>query len=404
MKNKIYLKKSIWCSCAVILVMAIVMTLSFMLFQKKLEQTENEKVANILNLVNKEYPKVQQYDIAKIMKKASKGNTGNILSKYGYEVDSSFWIKEEKTITMVFLVWMLGAVIITSLCIELIFLIYNKKKDMEINDITKLIEAINHKNYSLEIDSLSEDELSILKNEIYKTTIFLKENAENSVRDKENLKKSLQDISHQLKTPLTSILINLENVMKDDEMKPEVRFGFLRQIRRDTESMNFMIQTLLKLSKFETNTITFNQNNVKLVEIIDEAIDNVAVLSDLRSVAIEKKINEDIDLYCDRTWMCEALKNILKNAVEHSPGGSSVEISVSKNKLYTEISIADHGIGISKKDISHIFERFYKDQDASSDSVGIGLALSRDIIESQNGKIRVQSEPRCGTTFFVQIF
>jgi len=371
---------------------------------EKIEHTENEKIANILTLVNKEYPKVKQYDIAKIMKKASKGNTDNILSKYGYEVDSSFWIKEEKTITTVFLGWMLGAVIITALCIELIFLMYNKKKDSEINDITKLIEAINNKNYSLEIDSLSEDELSILKNEIYKTTIFLKENADNSARDKESLKKSLQDISHQLKTPLTSILINLDNVMKDSDMEPEVRFGFLRQIRRDTESMNFMIQTLLKLSKFETNTITFNQNNVKLVEIIDEAIDNVAALSDLRDVDIEKKIKGDIDLYCDRTWMCEALKNILKNAVEHSPEGSSVEISVSKNKLYTEISIADHGTGISEKDISHIFERFYKDQDATSDSIGIGLALSRDIIESQNGKIRVQSEPGRGTTFFIQIF
>lgn len=384
--------------------MAIVMTLSFMIFQKKIEHTENEKIANILTLVNKEYPKVKQYDIAKIMKKASKGNTDNILSKYGYEVDSSFWIKEEKTITTVFLGWMLGAVIITALCIELIFLMYNKKKDSEINDITKLIEAINNKNYSLEIDSLSEDELSILKNEIYKTTIFLKENADNSARDKESLKKSLQDISHQLKTPLTSILINLDNVMKDSDMEPEVRFGFLRQIRRDTESMNFMIQTLLKLSKFETNTITFNQNNVKLVEIIDEAIDNVAALSDLRDVDIEKKIKGDIDLYCDRTWMCEALKNILKNAVEHSPEGSSVDISVSKNKLYTEISIADHGTGISEKDISHIFERFYKDQDATNDSIGIGLALSRDIIESQNGKIRVQSEPGRGTTFFIQIF
>lgn len=371
---------------------------------EKIEHTENEKIANILTLVNKEYPKVKQYDIAKIMKKASKGNTDNILSKYGYEVDSSFWIKEEKTITTVFLGWMLGAVIITALCIELIFLMYNKKKDSEINDITKLIEAINNKNYSLEIDSLSEDELSILKNEIYKTTIFLKENADNSARDKESLKKSLQDISHQLKTPLTSILINLDNVMKDSDMEPEVRFGFLRQIRRDTESMNFMIQTLLKLSKFETNTITFNQNNVKLVEIIDEAIDNVAALSDLRDVDIEKKIKGDIDLYCDRTWMCEALKNILKNAVEHSPEGSSVEISVSKNKLYTEISIADHGTGISEKDISHIFERFYKDQDATNDSIGIGLALSRDIIESQNGKIRVQSEPGRGTTFFIQIF
>jgi len=102
--------------------------------------------------------------------------------------------------------------------------------------------------------------------------------------------------------------------------------------------------------------------------------------------------------------MCEALKNILKNAVEHSPEGSSVDISVSKNKLYTEISIADHGTGISEKDISHIFERFYKDQDATNDSIGIGLALSRDIIESQNGKIRVQSEPGRGTTFFIQIF
>jgi signal transduction histidine kinase len=411
------------------MIMAVIMIVSFTIFQRKMEQTENENIARIMALVNKEYPDVEPGDMARMLKKAyaektsdnafvkisgnaSEKNSGktsiksedNILEKYGYEVDSSYWIKEEKTITAIFFGCMLGVVLVTAFSIQGIFLMYNKKKDREISDITRLIEAINNKNYSLEIDSLSEDELSILKNEIYKTTVFLKENADNSMRDKESLKKSLQDISHQLKTPLTSILINLDNVMKDPDMEPEVRLRFLRQIRRDTESMNFMIQTLLKLSKFETNTITFNKNNVKLAEVLDDAIDNVAVLSDLRNVDIQKNIKGDIELYCDRSWMCEALKNIVKNAVEHSPEGSSVLISASKNKLYTEISVMDHGTGISEKDISHIFERFYKDQDASNDSIGIGLALSRDIIESQNGKIRVQSEPGSGTTFFIQIF
>lgn len=429
MKNKVYLKKSIWYSCIVLMIMAVIMIVSFTIFQRKMEQTENENIARIMALVNKEYPDVEPGDMARMLKKAyaektsdnafvkifgnaSEKNSGktsiksedNILEKYGYEVDSSYWIKEEKTITAIFFGCMLGVVLVTAFFIQGIFLMYNKKKDREISDITRLIEAINNKNYSLEIDSLSEDELSILKNEIYKTTVFLKENADNSMRDKESLKKSLQDISHQLKTPLTSILINLDNVMKDPDMEPEVRLRFLRQIRRDTESMNFMIQTLLKLSKFETNTITFNKNNVKLAEVLDDAIDNVAVLSDLRNVDIQKNIKGDIELYCDRSWMCEALKNIVKNAVEHSPEGSSVLISASKNKLYTEISVMDHGTGISEKDISHIFERFYKDQDASNDSIGIGLALSRDIIESQNGKIRVQSEPGSGTTFFIQIF
>ena len=429
MKNKVYLKKSIWYSCIVLMIMAVIMIVSFTIFQRKMEQTENENIARIMALVNKEYPDVEPGDMARMLKKAyaektsdnafvkifgnaSEKNSGktsiksedNILEKYGYEVDSSYWIKEEKTITAIFFGCMLGVVLVTAFSIQGIFLMYNKKKDREISDITRLIEAINNKNYSLEIDSLSEDELSILKNEIYKTTVFLKENADNSMRDKESLKKSLQDISHQLKTPLTSILINLDNVMKDPDMEPEVRLRFLRQIRRDTESMNFMIQTLLKLSKFETNTITFNKNNVKLAEVLDDAIDNVAVLSDLRNVDIQKNIKGDIELYCDRSWMCEALKNIVKNAVEHSPEGSSVLISASKNKLYTEISVMDHGTGISEKDISHIFERFYKDQDASNDSIGIGLALSRDIIESQNGKIRVQSEPGSGTTFFIQIF
>lgn len=197
----------------------------------------------------------------------------------------------------------------------LIFLYSHLESDKEINKIIKCIEEINRKNYELDLDELSEDKLSILKQEIYKTTIMLKENAENSKIDKMNLKNSLQDISHQLKTPLTSINILLDNIIDDPQMDMETRNRFIIRIKREITSITFLVQSILKLSKFETNTISFIKESVSIKRMIDEVIDNVSNLSDLKNVDIEVYNNCHNEIECDFRWQVEALTNILKNAV-----------------------------------------------------------------------------------------
>ena len=190
---------------------------------------------------------------------------------------------------------------------------------------------------------MSEDELSILKNEIYKTTIMLKESAENSNKDKMNLKKSLEDISHQLKTPLTSILVMLDNIIEDPDMDINVRNDFVRDIKRNVVNINFLVQALLKLSKFDANTVHFIKKEYNLRSIVDESIKNVSTLCDLRNINIELNIKNDSKFMCDSKWQIEAITNILKNAVDHSKNNSTVTINLSNNNVYSMIEIIDKG-------------------------------------------------------------
>ena len=285
----------------------------------------------------------------------------------------------------------------------LIFLYFNKKKDKEINKITKCIEEINRRNYKLEIDDISEDELSILKNEIYKTTIMLKEAAENSNKEKLELKDSLSDISHQLKTPLTSILIILDNLIDDPEMDKDIREDFIKDIKREINGINFLVQSILKLSKLDTNTINFIEDEIELNKIVIEAIKNVSMLSDLRNVNVNLKIKSNSVIKCDFKWQVEAISNILKNCIEHSNENSDVIVIIEDNKVYSKIIIKDNGGGIAKEDLPHIFERFYKGKNATSDSIGIGLSLAKTIIEKDNGTISVQSSDK-GSIFEIKYF
>ena len=285
----------------------------------------------------------------------------------------------------------------------IVFIRYNHKKENDIKEIIKCIEQINKKNYELQIDSMSEDELSILKNEIYKTTIMLKESAENSNKDKMNLKKSLEDISHQLKTPLTSILVMLDNIIEDPDMDINVRNDFVRDIKRNVVNIIFLVQALLKLSKFDANTVHFIKKEYNLKNIVDESIKNVSTLCDLRNINIELNIKNDSKIICDSKWQIEAITNILKNSIDHSKDNQKVIINVENNNVYSTVEIKDFGDGISKKDISHIFERFYKGENATSDSIGIGLALAKTIIEEDNGNISVESNKN-GTKFTIKYF
>lgn len=407
MKNKVNLKK---CLIALVLVAACAVVANLLLQAWEYQQyvkNYNMAVARILNEVKEQYPEISDAKLMELLiheKEALDGEVDmSLLEKFGVEPQKDSAISRNQEYFTKFLIANILFVLIVAVILIGIFLRYNYKKDKELECITRYIEEINKRNYKLEIDDMSEDELSILKNEIYKTTVMLQETAELSQKGKENLKNSLSDISHQLKTPLTSILIMLDNLLEDDNMPENIRRDFLKNIKRECVNINFLVQSLLKLSKFDADTIIFYREEVLAKDIVTDAISNVEMLCDLKDITIELSCKEQDALKCDKRWQIEAITNILKNCVEHSKEGDKVVVTTQGNHVYTAISIRDYGPGIDVEDQKHIFERFYKGKNAASDSVGIGLALAKTIIESDNGRITVESNTT-GTEFLIKYF
>jgi len=401
MKNKIELKKAIIIFLCIISLAAITFGLIYTYQYEQYTINFNNKIALIMNKVTEKYPDIKTSELIEIIN--SEGSVDKeVLNYYGIDLEQDSIVIENDTRYNKFLILNITFILLLSLIILILFLKYNKKKDKTISKITKYIEQINNKNYKLDIDDNNEDELSILKNEIYKVTIMLKEVAENSKQDKVNLKNSLSDISHQLKTPLTSITILIDNIIENPEMDNETRLEFARDIKREITNINFLVQSLLKLSKLDANSVNFINEDVRLEDIIQESIKNVSVLCDLKGVNINIKGDSNSRLYCDLSWQVEAITNILKNAIEHSKDKGTIDICYEQNKIYSKIEIKDNGVGIHEEDLPHIFERFYKGKNSSSESVGIGLALAKTIIENNKGYISVESELGKGTKFIIK--
>ena len=402
MKNKIELKKYIISTLIVFICLFILFLFLNIYEYKTYTKNFNNKISAIINVIKKDYPKITDKEIIKILNNDTL-KTNDFFNKYGIDVNNkSILIKNDRDYHK-FLAINLSFLTITVVILLIIYIRYNYKKEKDIKDIIKCIEQINKKNYEIQIDSISEDELSILKNEIYKTTIMLKEAAENSSKDKLNLKKSLEDISHQLKTPLTSILVMLDNIIEDSNMEEKIRNDFIVDIKRNVLNINFLVQSLLKLSKFDANAIHFVKQENDLKTIIEESIKNVSTLCDLRNINIKLNIKENSKIICDDKWQIEALTNIIKNAIEHSKNNSNIIINIENNNVYSMIEVIDFGEGIAKKDIKHIFERFYKCKNTKTDSIGIGLALAKTIIEEDKGTISVESN-KLETKFIVKYY
>lgn len=402
MKNKIELKKYIISTLIVFICLFILFLFLNIYEYKTYTKNFNNKISAIINVIKKDYPKITDKEIIKILNNDTL-KTNDFFNKYGIDVNNkSILIKNDRDYHK-FLAINLSFLTITVVILLIIYIRYNYKKEKDIKDIIKCIEQINKKNYEIQIDSISEDELSILKNEIYKTTIMLKEAAENSSKDKLNLKKSLEDISHQLKTPLTSILVMLDNIIEDSNMEEKIRNDFIVDIKRNVLNINFLVQSLLKLSKFDANAIHFVKQENDLKTIVEESIKNVSTLCDLRNINIKLNIKENSKIICDDKWQIEALTNIIKNAIEHSKNNSNIIINIENNNVYSMIEVIDFGEGIAKKDIKHIFERFYRGKNTKTDSIGIGLALAKTIIEEDKGTISVESN-KLETKFIVKYY
>ena len=402
MKNKIELKKYIISTLIVFICLFILFLFLNIYEYKTYTKNFNNKISAIINVIKKDYPKITDKEIIEIINNDTL-KTNDFFNKYGIDVNNkSILIKNNRDYHK-FLAINLSFLTITVVILLIIYIRYNYKKEKDIKDIIRCIEQINKKNYEIQIDSISEDELSILKNEIYKTTIMLKEAAENSSKDKLNLKKSLEDISHQLKTPLTSILVMLDNIIEDSNMEEKIRNDFIVDIKRNVLNINFLVQSLLKLSKFDANTVHFVKQENDLKTIIEESIKNVSTLCDLRNINIKLNIKENSKIICDDKWQIEALTNIIKNAIEHSKNNSNIIINIENNNVYSMIEVIDFGEGIAKKDIKHIFERFYRCKNTKTDSIGIGLALAKTIIEEDKGTISVESN-KLETKFIIKYY
>lgn len=360
----------------------------------------NNKINSIISEVIKKYPEVNESDLIEII---NSENEIDILSKYGINDKSSSVIENDRLFKKYLIIDLsiLFAIIIT---LYVYFVINKSKRTKKINKIIELISKINKRNFDIDIEDYTEDELSILKQEVYKTSLMLRSEADNSLKDKLNLKDSLSDISHQLKTPLTSITIMIDNILDNEEMDTKTKRKFLISIKREIININFLVQNLLKLSKFDANVIKFDNEEVLIKDIIDEAIKKVSALSELKGVSIKVSGDKGSTIKCDFMWEVEALSNIIKNSIEHIEGEGFVEVNYTKNKVYSRILIRDNGVGINEDDLPYIFDRFYKGKNSSKDSVGIGLALSKSIIEKDNGSISVKSTPKIGTIFTIKYF
>ena len=368
---------------------------------KQYNTNENIIISHIINNVKEEYPNISEEEIIKSLNSQDL-NKQDILTKYGIELEDNAISVANQNITKQIIISNLITLLIFSIIIIFIIKIYQYHKARSINQLLNYLKEINNKNYTLYIDTNKEDELSLLKNELYKTAITLNEKERLSKKDKELLKDSLSDISHQIKTPLTSINLMLDNLIENDNLTPKEKENLLLSIRHKISNITFLIQSLLTLSRFDANAITYKNENVKVRKLIDEVVSNVDAICDLKNIKINIDGSKSATVNCDCKWQVEALTNILKNCLEHSNENSEIDISYLTNDLFTKIVITDHGTGMNEKDLKNIFKRFYKGENSNKDSIGIGLSLAKTIIEKNNGYITVESELNKGTTFTIK--
>lgn len=282
-----------------------------------------------------------------------------------------------------------------------VFIIYTKQRYDKLAELNNYLSLVCSGDFSMNIADNAEGELSILKNNLYKVITMLKSSNEAIENDKVYLVDSLQDISHQLKTPLTSIMV-ITDLLKNEEEKSE-RDTFVDIIENQCEKMKWLILTLLKLSKLDAGTAEFNNSELSAVSIIDESLKPFLLTLDLKNITVKRNI-KDFTFIGDRNWSIEAIENIIKNCIEHTAENGELEISADTTTLYNQIVIKDNGCGIAREDLPHIFERFYHGKNASADSVGIGLALSKSILQSQKASITVESEEGKGTQFDIRFY
>jgi signal transduction histidine kinase len=245
---------------------------------------------------------------------------------------------------------------------------------------------------------LRDDLFGQLRDDIYKTILILRESREKALADRALLKRNIEDITHQIKTPLTTIQLMLDLIQQDDANQAE----YIARLDGEIDRLNRLTSSLLKLSSLDAGAITFRSECFGAESMIYEAIQPIEGLIQQKQVTL-RLTGRDFEIKGDRSWLMEAVLNLAKNAVEAVEDKGIVEIRLSENNIYRSIAIQDNGHGISAEDLRHIFARFFKSQNAEKESFGIGLAMAKSIVEGHGGSIEVESGSS-GSCFEIRLY
>lgn len=279
---------------------------------------------------------------------------------------------------------------------------YNlKKRNDKINELNNYLSLMCSGNFDLKLDDNTEGEMSILKNNLYKIMTLLKSQNEELKNEKVYLADSIADISHQLKTPLTSMMVMSDLLM--DENDEQKRNEFLSIIATQLDKMKWLITNLLKISKLDAGTTQFKMENVSIKDVLAQSLKPFSVSLDIRQIEVINT-SKDFTFKGDDNWTSEAIENIIKNCIEHTDDGGTLTFYTQMTNVYNSLFITDNGCGIAEEDLPHIFERFYHGKNSSSESVGIGLALAKTVLEKEKGDIIVNSELGKGSIFEVRFY
>lgn len=299
-------------------------------------------------------------------------------------------------------IWAGLMVMITVFFLCAIFQVFTLNRYRELRRLSEYLRRVSTGDYSMDIRDNKEGELSILKSDIYKVTLMLTEYNELLQQDKVLLSNQMAEISHQLKTPLTSMMMMVD-LLHDDKLPPDKRYEFTNLINSQLERIDWLVASLLKMSKLDAGVVLMKKSTVSAASLIESVLQPFLITMEIKGITYASDVGK-LEIVCDEMWTKEALINILKNCIEHTSEGGHISLSVDDNTLYSEIIIRDNGTGIRREDLPHIFTRFYRGNNASSDSIGIGLAMSHSIIDSQQGDIQVKSELGKGSSFIIRLY
>ena len=397
-------KKYLLGALLVIVIMTVICGVVCSVSLAKIREESFRSQIGLVAAVREKYPDLSDKEIIdSISSPTDTAETERMLRSYS--ITKSDWLallNEENTAELI----ISGAILclLTGGIVFVILLFYDRRQKKLTAELTDYLSRLNTGKYDMDISSNGEDSFSRLKNEIYRTTVRLREQNENSRQDKINLKNSISDISHQIKTPLTSISVMLDRISEDRNMPEDIKRKLLTDVRHSSNYIISLVQSLLTLSRLDADAITMKQEEVSVGELLGMCRERTEILAELGEVTVKVQDCGNISLKCDKKWMSEAITNILKNCIEHTPSGGYVTMSASQNKLFTEITVRDTGNGIPKNELPHIFERFYKGSCSDENSIGIGLSLAKTIIEKNNGYISVKSNVNEGSCFSLKIF
>lgn len=334
--------------------------------------------------------------ISAALKEYTKGNPDgaaeeDVLSALGYRVSDFSGSASPQNILFA------GAGFFTGILLFLFTFLYrNQTEAARIRALAEYLEQVNTGKAPI-LSTSGEDDFSRLEDEIYKTVTFLYQTKDSAVQAKNEFAENLSNIAHQLKTPITAISLSVQMMKQNMDKK------HLEQVGKQLSRLTHLEEALLVLSRIDAGTLHLQKDEVDVYTLLVLAADNLQELFVNSHTSVEIPELGGMLVTVDLDWTMEAVMNLMKNCMEHSPGGT-VYCSYAQNPLYTEILIWDDGEGFAKEEIPHLFERFYRGENACEGGIGIGLALSKEMIERQNGTIRAKNKPDGGALFEIRFY